>query len=106
MLWVVRDQLEDEADVADARTHAGDAPRRGPLRLVEQPCGEVPCDARGVLRAAKGIAGLVEELVRRERGLANELRRLCQSEKPGLHLPVEVGHVVEHRFRGLVDEFR
>ncbi len=60
--WVVRDHLEDKADVANARPDVGQLPRRFRLRLVVEPGRQIPRYRRRVLQPAYRIAGLFRNL--------------------------------------------
>ena len=76
------------------------------MGLVEQACRQVPGDAGGILGAALRISRLVQELVGRKRRLANELGCHSQLQQLRLDLAMEVGDVVEHSLKRVINDTR
>src|SRR5262249_27142499 len=101
-IGIVRQALVDHANIADPRSNICQPRRRLRLRLVVEPGRKIPGNRCGVLRLAQRVSGLVEIGVRRERRLANQLRRRDLQEL-GLDPAMEIWDVLENRLVGLID---
>src|SRR5438046_2210793 len=64
-LGIIRQILIDKADIADARPHIEELPRRIALCLVIKACSNIPSHCRWVLRLADFVASGVSERFRR-----------------------------------------